>query len=160
MTYRSDRQIIEAIVPIRLLYTTVINGADLEDAGNEQVRQWLVNAGAAICRGMPIDKAASLSRRAERICREAEAPFRKAEARVSKFGLAVYYVLARLRDQGFFVLEDGSDLDKAVDALLSPEGSIAEAANTEAVDASAEKAARKMFAALQVEGLYRGAVWA
>lgn len=160
MTYRSDRQIIEAIVPVRLLYTVVVNGADLEDAGNEQVRTWLVNAGADICRGMPVDKAASLSRRAERICREAEAPFRKAEAKVSKFGLCVYYVLSALRDQGFFAMVDGSDLDKAVEALLSPEGSIVEAANVEAIDASAMKQARKMFDALLSEGIYRGAVWA
>lgn len=159
MTYRSDRQIIEAIVPVRLLYTVVISGADLIDEGNEQVRTWLVNAGAGICRGMPVKKAASLSRRAERICQDVEAPFRKAEAKVSKFGLAVYHVLAVLRDQGFFGIPDGSDLDKAVDALLSPEGSIAEAAEVEAIDASAAKSARKMLAALQAEGLYRGAVW-
>jgi len=124
MTYRSDRQIVEAIVPIRLLYTVVIAGADLEDAGNEQVRTWLVNAGADVCRG-----------------------------------LAVYHVLSALRDQGFFLIVDGSDLDKATEALLSPEGSIAEAAGVEAIDASAAKAARKMLAALQAEGLYRGAVW-
>lgn len=159
MTYRSDRQIIEAIVPVRLLYTVVVNGTDLEDAGNEQVRTWLVNAGADVCRGMVVDKAASLSRRAERICREAEMPFRKAEAKVSKFGLCVYHVLAALRDQGFFLIEDGTDLDKAVEALLSPEGSIAEAAGVDAIDASAAKSARKMLAALQAEGLYRGATW-
>lgn len=160
MTYRSDRQIIEAMVPIRLLYTIVVNGADLEDEGNEQVRRWLVDAGAAIVRGMPLDKAVKLSKRAERVCREVEAPFRKAEAKVSKFGLSAYYVLSALRDQGYFVIADGSDLDKAVEALLSPEGSIVEAANTLAIDASAMKQGRKLFDALVGEGLYRGAVWA
>lgn len=160
MTYRSDRQITESLVPIKLLYTVVVNGADLSDPGNEAVRNQLVAAGADICRNLPAGKAVSLCRRAERIASLAEAPFRKAETKVSKFGLCVYYALDRLRDQGYFHIEDGTPLDLAVSALLSEDGSITEAANVEAIDSSARKQARKLFDSLQASGLYREAVWA
>lgn len=159
MTYRSDRQITEELVPIKLLYTVVVNGADPDDPDVEAVRQLLVQAAIDILAGLMPDKMVQISRRAERIASAAEAPFRRAEARVAKFGLSVYYALDQLRYQGMFAVPDGSPLEAALEALLHPDGSITEAANIDAVDASAQKQGKHILTALQSEGLFRGAEW-
>lgn len=153
--YRSDRELVESILPIHLLYITVVEGADLDDPDIQAIRQLIVDAGADICANHDAKTIGKINRRAARVCTEVLAPFRKAEAKVSKFGLVVYYVLEHLRDWGYFHIEDGSALDRAVASLLHEDGSIVAAANVDEIDRSAQKQARKVLSVLQGRGLYQ-----
>lgn len=85
-------------------------------------------------------------------------PFMDAEERVSKFGLAVYYMLRNLMEQGLFEIEEGSKAEKAMEAVLN---GLAEYTTLEfaKMDKSAFKAGRKMLERLQAEGYYRDAKW-
>lgn len=159
MTYRSDRQIAEALLPVQLLYTVVDAGAEAADPEAQQVMKWLAEAGADIATGLEPKKYLSIMRRINRVHDDVLEPFKRANAALSKVGLCVYYLLERLRDCGYFHIEDGTPLDLAVAALLSEEGSIAKMANVEAIDSSARKQARRMFNAIKVEGFYREATW-
>lgn len=159
MTYRSDRQIAEALLPVTLLHTVVHDGADLDDTLIKQVLTWLTEAGTEVCAGLTPQKATAIMRRVDRIHNHLIDPFKKAEAPLAKVGLTVYYLLERLRDCGYFRLEDGTSLDKAIAAILDEGGTLAQLANVEAADKSAQKQARKLLDALKTDGLYREAIW-
>lgn len=159
VTYRSDRQIAEAYLPIALLHTVVHDGADLSEPFNQQVLGWLTEAGIAALDGVASERRVKLMRRAGRIHNALIEPFRKAEASLAKVGLTVYYVLEQLRDCGYFVVEDGTPLDQAVNAMLAEDGTLTQLANIPAADQSAQKQARKLFDAIKAEGLYREATW-
>lgn len=100
---------------------------------------------------IPPDREAKINRRAIRILNTIVRPFEVAEAPVAKFGLCLYYCLRELVDEGRFVIDNGSALDKFVECLLSDDGSLVELANIQKLDSSAQKASRKMMETLRKE---------
>jgi len=160
MSYRSDRQIVESLIPVRLWATVIAEGIDKPDGDDARtLLSWLAQAQEEIIAGMQVKKSDALVRRARRAVEMAKAPFVEANAAVAKFGLCVFYLLDCLRRNGVFGLVDDSSLDKAVTAILAPEGTVTEFANIPKVDASAIKQARKMLETLQGEGYFRGVAW-
>lgn len=161
LAYRSDRQIIQDLLPVRLFAIVIAEGIDQPDGDDARtLLGWLAQAQEDVLAGIDPRKAESLLRRARRAVEAAKKPFVDANAAVAKFGLCVFYLLDCLRQNGAFGLVDDSPLDNAVTAILSPDGTVTEYANIPKIDASAQKAARKMLEGLQAEGYFRGVVWA
>ncbi|WPE19889.1 hypothetical protein [Shinella zoogloeoides] len=161
MQYRSDRQIVESLLPVRLWATVIAEGIDQPDSEDARtLLTCLAHAQEEVVAGLSPRKAEAIVRRARRAVEIAKEPFVEAKAAVAKFGLCVFYFLDCLRKNGAFGLVDGSPLDSAVTAILAPEGTLTEFANIPKVDASAQKQARHMLTALQREGYFAQVVWA
>ncbi len=160
MTYHSDRQLTEALIPVRFFGDILWHGLADREADDAVVLLSLVNrAERDALAGVDERRAAKIIRRSWRVNEAVVKPFKDAETHVAKYGLVTYYVLRRLVDAGRLVIADDSALDIIQTALLSPEGTLSEFANIEKIDASAQKQARKVFATLQTEGLFQGVVW-
>lgn len=160
MNYRSDRQIVESLLPVRLWAVVIAEGIDKPDGEDAQtLLSWLALAQQEIVAALPPKKAEAIVRRALRMVAAAKEPFVEANAAVAKFGLCVFYLLDCLRRNGRFGLDEESALDKATTAILAPEGTVTEYANIEKVDASAQKQARHMLQTFQAEGYFKGVVW-
>lgn len=159
MTYRSDRDITQELMPIRFFGSVVEHGADREHTDVDRFRSIFRQAEFDVVGNLPEKKKQAILRRSWRIHDDVIKPYRDAQIAVAKFGLIVFYVLDKLRQQGLFHLVDGSPLDTAVSALLSEEGTLVQFANITKIDQSAQKQARRMLAQLQENGLYLGATW-
>lgn len=160
MTYRSDRQIVQELLPVRLFAVVIAEG--INDPNGDDARELLAllkQAQEEALAGLAPSKADAIVRRAKRAVDVAKKPFVDANAAVAKFGLVVFYLLDFLRQGGAFGLVDDSPLDTAVSAILAPEGTITEFANIEKIDASAKKQARRMLAELQADGYFQGYQW-
>ena len=160
MTYRSDRHITESLIPVRLFWSILWHG--LDDRQSEDGKALLALIGQAerdAVSGLDSKRSEKLIRRSLRINACLVKPFQEAQAHVAKFGLVAYYTLRRLVEAGAVHIADGSALDQVSEALLSDEGTLVEFANIDRVDASAKKQARRMLAALQEEGLFKGVAW-
>lgn len=160
MNYRSDRQIVQELLPVRLFAVVIAEGIDKPDGDDARtLLSWLRQAQDEILAGLEPKKSEALLRRVRRAVEVAKKPFVEANAAVAKFGLCVFYLLDCLRRNGVFGLVDDSSLDKAITAILAPEGTVTEFANIPKVDASAQKQARHMLHSLQAEGYFRGVAW-
>lgn len=160
MTYRSDRQIVEELLPVRLFAVVILEGIDQPEGEDARLLlSWLRNAQEELLAGLSPKKADALIRRTRRAVEVAKRPFVEANAAVAKFGLSIFYLLDCLRRNGVFTMVDDSGLDKAVSAILAPEGTVTELANKPKVDASAQKNGRHMLQAMQAEGYFRGVAW-
>lgn len=156
MAYRSDRHVVEATLPSSFFWEVMVNGvADRHAPDHSQVIAWLDEATEAEVAGLPADRRSKILRRSQRIYHQALAEFRRQEMEAGKFGLVAFYLFDQLRDAGLFTLVDGSPLDRALEALLP---AIAEWTAIPAVDASAQKQARRLLQLLQGEGYYREAL--
>lgn len=139
MTYRNERQLTLDLTIIHACRMLIVDGMDGD------TREYLdLLASATVELQLPPDKADKINRRSLRLLRDMVEPFRVGEASVAKFGLALFYVMRELIDDGRFVIGDGSALDRFCEMLLSDEGSLVELANIDRVDASAIKQSRKM----------------
>ncbi|NEI71030.1 hypothetical protein GR212_15735 [Rhizobium lusitanum] len=160
MSYRSDRQIVQELLPVRLFAVVIAEGIDKPDSQDARTLiLWLRQAQDEILNGLDPRKAAAILRRVLRAVDMAKKPFVEANAAVAKFGLCVFYLLDCLRQNGAFGLVDESALDNVVSAVLAPDGTVTDYANIPKVDASAQKQARKMLEAFQAEGYFRGVSW-
>ena len=156
MTYRSDRQITEATLPSSFFWAVMVNGVADRDAPDHAVVIALLDeATEAELAGLTFEHRSKILRRSKRIFDQALAEFRKQEIEAGKFGLIAFYLFDVLREAGLFTLVDGSPLDQALEALLP---AIAEWTAVPAVDASAQKQARRLLGMLQREGYYREAI--
>ena len=139
MTYRNDKTLTFELLVNHAFRTLVLEGMSTPDPALITI----LDSALVECR-IPVDKAAKVNRRAIRLLNAIVKPFEEAGASVAKFGLTFYYVLREFVDEGRFVIEDGSSLDKFCEMLLSDEGSLVELANIAKVDSSAMKQAKKM----------------
>lgn len=158
MAYRSDRHIVESLIPIRLLLSVVHFGMAEGSAEAVQLTAWLKAAEAEHLSGRIDAEVRRLARRSWTIYDRVMAPFLEDETSCAKFGLIVFYLLAELEEQGIPLFAAGSSFDLAQQALYGAEGTITEMANIAAVDASAQKQARRVLRTLQDEGYFREAV--
>lgn len=158
--YRSDRQIVQDLLPIRLFGAVIVHGIDdPEGPVGKTILGWLRDAETAVIDGLPAKKADSLCRRSWRLHDVILKPFEDSKAAVAKFGLVAFYVLDNIRRHGQLKFDEGGPLDNAISAILSEEGTITEFANIERVDESARKQARKVFLQIQAEGFFPGMAW-
>jgi len=159
MAYRSDRHIVEALLPVRFLASVVHYGvADPAADDAQQLITWLKEAEREIVAGRSDKEAFKLARRSWSAYDHAMAPYLKEEASCAKFGLIVFYLLALLEEQEVYLFTPGSPFDQAQQALYGPEGTIVELANIDAVDVSAQKQARRLLRSLQDMGYFPEAV--
>lgn len=160
MTYRSDRQLTEELIPVRLFGSILWHGlTNHTDPESIVLLNWVRQAEAAVIAGLDDKHAGKVVRRSWRVNDAVIKPYQNAEAHVAKFGLVAYYVLRRLIEAGATTIVDDTPLDWIQAALLFEDGTLVEFANIERIDTSAQKQARKMFATIQGEGLFREVVW-
>lgn len=158
--YRSDRQVTEDLIPVRFFGSILWHGLPSHEEREAIVLFGLVRrAEEEATADLDEKRKQKLIRRSWRVNDAILKPFMDAEAHVAKFGLITYYVLRRLVDAGRLEIVDGTPLDVIQTALLNEDGTLFEFANIKKIDDSAQKAARKVFAALQSEGLFPGMAW-
>lgn len=160
MTYVSDRQLTESLIPVRFFGSILWHGLPNHSDDDAVVLLGLVRrAEEQATEGLDEKRKQKVIRRSWRINDTILKPFMEAKAHVAKFGLIAYYVLRRLVDAGRLEIVDGSALDVIQTALLNENGTLYEFANIEKIDESAQKQARRVFALLQAEGLFQGVAW-
>lgn len=159
MTYRSDRDITQDLMPVRFFGSVIHHGADPNQTDVKEFMSIFRQAENEIVGNLPEKKKQAILRRSWRIHDEIIKPYQDAQTAVAKFGLIVFYVLDKLREQRLFTLVDGSPLDVALSAILDEDGTLVQFANIKKIDDSAQKAARKMLSQLQANGLYLRAIW-
>jgi hypothetical protein len=159
-SYRSDRQIVQDLLPIRLFGAVIIHGID-EPEGDvaKEVLALLRDAEADVIRSVLPKKVDAILRRSWRLHDAILKPFQDSKAAVAKFGLVVFYVLDNIRRHGQLNFPEGGPLDSAITAILAEDGTISEFANVKPIDDSAQKQARKVFALIQAEGFFPGMAW-
>jgi len=96
---------------------------------------------------------ANLMRRAIRLHNQVTAGYRKERVRVEKMGLIALYSLQMVLDADYLVLEEGSDLSEAINAIMR---GLTDAFSEEKLDASAQKQAAKLLSHLQELGYFYG----
>jgi hypothetical protein len=154
--YRSDRQITEATLPSSFFWSVMVNGvADPDAPHNAAIIALLDEAMEAELVGLTSEQRGKILRRSRRIYQEAVTEFERQQIEAGKFGLVVFYLFQMLRDQGLFRLAEGGPLDRALEEILP---AVAEWTAVAAVDASAQKQARRLLKLLQGEGYFREAV--
>jgi phosphoribosylamine-glycine ligase len=157
--YRSDRQITEALLPVRMLSSVVHFGAvDRQDPEAQQVLAWLKAAELDLLDGRADRERVKIARRSWSAYDRAIKPYLDSETACAKFGLIVFYLLAELEAQEIYLFEPSSAFDQAQRAIYSEEGSIVEIAGTDAIDSSAQKQARRLLRQLQEDGFFREAI--
>lgn len=160
MSYKTDREYIQDLLPVRMFGAVILHGIDdPKGATALQIMKWLKDAEDDVLVGVNAKKADGLKRRAWRLHDVILKPFRQEETAVSKFALIVFYVLDHVRKHGQLNITEGGPLDLAISSVLAEDGTVVEQANIEKVDNSAQKQARKLFALIQNEGYYRGLSW-
>jgi hypothetical protein len=135
------------------------DGTDMETDESKALTALFLEAEKDVTSSLVEKKKQAILRRSWRIHDDIVKPFKDEKASVAKFALIIFYVLDKLREQGFFHLVEGSPLDVAIEAILHPDGTVVEYANIKKIDDSARKAAAKVLAQLQANDLYAGASW-
>jgi len=154
--FRTDRQVVEATLPSSLFWSVMVHGVADPDAGdNPKVICLLDQATEEAVANLTPEHRSKILRRASRLYQVALEDFQKQGIEAGKFGLIVFYLFDALRNAGLFELVDGSPLDQALEVLLP---AVAEWTAVPAVDASAQKQARRLLKLLQDEGYFRECV--
>lgn len=160
MVYRSDRDIVQDLLPIRIFTAVITHGIDDPEGDTaKQILTWLGEAESEALLDVDGRKADQLCRRSWRLHAKILEPFVAGKVAVAKFALVAFYVLDTIRRQGKLQYREDGPLDRAIGAILAEDGTVTEFANIKKIDESAQKQARKMFSLLQDEGYYRGLVW-
>lgn len=106
-----------------------------------------------VLRGHEPRKKDYLMRRACRVHNVVTASYRDERIRVEKMGMMALYCLQRVLEADYLVLEEGSNLAAAIEAVVRGlEDSFVE----EKLDASARKQALKLLQTMQDEGYFVG----
>lgn len=158
--YANARRLTEYLIGLESMRLVIYYGVhDHSEGDTPEIKALLDNAiNEAIPVGTEKDRYKQRRRGAMLVRNVMVKPFMDAEEKVSKFGLAVYYMLRNLMEQGLFVIEEGSSAERAMEAVLN---GLAEYTTLEyaRMDKSAFKAGRRMLERLQAEGYFREARW-
>lgn len=158
--YRNERRLIEHLICLEAMKLVVVYGVEDQENGRtiDVISRLETSISSAIPNGVS-SKADSINRRVKSVTHDVMMkPFVDGGEMVSKFGLAVYYLIINLMDQGIFILEDDSEEMEAIDFILA---SLSEYTTKEFVkfDRSAFRAGRRMLDRLNAAGYYKGAKW-
>lgn len=158
--YANQRRLTEYLIGLESMRLVIYYGVHDQSTGDTPATKALLDSAIneAIPVGMPADRFKARVRAVKVVRNVMAKPFMDNEEYVSKFGLAVYYMLRNLMEQGLFVIKEGSNADKAMSAVLA---ALSDWTTLEwsKLDKSAFKAGRRMLERLQAEGYYREARW-
>ena len=147
--------IVERLIPVHLVYAVVWHGvADRTQSDHAAVLALLDRAVAEELVGLPGHRIDSIKRHAKRAAETLLGPYIEEQTSCAKFGLTVFYAVRSLIDAGAYELVGGA-FSEAMDAVLNPDGTVTEFANVGAIDASAQKQARKLVRAMQALGYFK-----
>jgi hypothetical protein len=148
----TDRQRIEQLF-FPLVFKSILESAGQRDAGYDACIRALDAAAATILRREDQKRRAALMRRVMRLHDTATEPDRKGGVSILKIGMTIYYVLQAVLRSGYLELEEGSDLARAISAIIE---NFDDAFGEKKLDASAQKQARRMMEVLNREGYFHG----
>ena len=150
----NDRQRTEAII-FPVFFQNVlrygVNDKSTEDYMKAMLK--LQQAIDLVLKGCDQRRRDNLMRRACRIHNEVTESYRREHVRVEKMGLMALYALQRVLDEDYLVLEAGSDLAQAIEAIV--EG-LQDAFDEAKLDASARKQSLKLLGHMQFLGYFVG----
>ncbi len=150
----NDRQRVEALLLPQMLLAVLLAGVNDPNAPEAVEAANLLNAAQGEpLRGLVPERAEKLVRRVCRLHLEITAPYRTDGARMDKLGAAVLYMLQRILDADYLVLYEGSNMQRALDLMVP---ALAHVFDVERLDASAQKAGRRMLEHAQRLGYFEG----
>lgn len=150
----NDRQRVEAIF-FPVFFQQVLR-CGVNDKGSDDYRACMLQLQQAIDAalvGCDEKRVGNLMRRVIRVHNDVTEPYRRENVRVEKMGLMALYCLQMVLDADYLVLEEGSDLAEAINAIMR---GLADAFKEEKLDASAQKQAGRMLSHLQQLGYFDG----
>jgi hypothetical protein len=143
---------VELALPIMVALDVLLNGVEDQDSDYEATRAALKEAITEVLADCTDRKHDSLLRRCERLHMEIFAPCMVEGSQVAKTGLVLYHLLRIMTDADYLVIDQVSAFGRALDLLLP---ALQDAADEPALNASAEKQARKALRALQQRGYFQ-----
>ena len=150
----NDRQRVEAMLFPVFLQQVLRCGVN--DQGSDDFRSCMLHLQQAITaalEGCDQKKRDHLMRRVCRVHNDVTARYRADHIRVDKMGLMTLYCLQAVLDADYLLLEEGSNLSEAINAIVR---GLEDAFAEERLDASAQKQAAKMLGHLQELGYFYG----
>lgn len=142
------------MLPAQVMLSVMLAGVDDPNhPAAVETNKLLIDAADEPVKGLHPQERSKIIRRMFRVHQEVTEPYRKQNARVDKMGLIAFYWLKALTDSEFLVMYEGSAMGKAMELMLP---ALEHAAAQDALDSSAQKAARKFLAHLQELGYYAG----
>lgn len=151
-----SRTIVGRLLPVHLTFAAVFHGVKDHTAPvHAKVLGLLDRAVAEEVEGLPAHQVESVKRHAKRAAETLLAPFVKAQMPCAKFGLIVFYAINELIEAGAYQRFEGA-FEEALAELLDDDSTLAEFANVDGIDASAQKQARKLIRAMQGLGYFTG----
>lgn len=149
----NDRQRVEALIFPTFFLQVIRCGVREKDADYERCKGYLAEALEEALRGCDDKRRAQILRRTARLHDALTEEYRRAGQQVDKIGLTVLYTLQAVLDADYLVLEEGSRLAAAIDAIVQALG---EALDEPKLVASARKQAARMLAHMQRLGVFEG----
>lgn len=151
MSYRSDRQRVEALILPQMLLgvlLTGVNDPDLPDA--KDAKKNLLEASQEAFSDLREPQRSKIIRRAHRVHLEVMAPYEKQGQRMDKIGLIVFFLLKAITECDYMQIGEGP-MQRGVDLMLV---ALEPAAEITPMLESAKKQARKLLDHLQRLGYY------
>ncbi len=147
----NDRQRVELSLPIHMMLTVLITGANNPQADEVvEARLLLLEAAIEPLSGLPPEHRLKLVRRIKRLHRDIMAPYSREETKAAQVGLAAFYMLQAIADSGFLIVGEDSKLAKALELMLP---AIERQIDAD-IEAIAQKQARDCLMRLQSLGYY------
>lgn len=149
----TDRQRVEILL-FPLFFANILEcGVKDKDEEYDRCQLYLDEAILEALKGCDDKRVASLKRRAARAHNAITADYIKNKAHVDKIGLVAIYTLQAILDADYLVLDEGSKLSAAIEAIIA---ALSHAFAEARLDASARKHAGKMLSQLQAMDYFPG----
>ena len=152
MTYLSDRQRVEISLPPQVMMGVLFAGVERHDADFERAVALLKTAAREPLEDLPERHSRKILERTRRVHNDILGPYHGEGQDVAKFGLITFYWIQAMVESGYFVFAEGSAIDEAMALFIR---AIEHRAQVPAIDASAQKQARKLIRSLHALGYYR-----
>lgn len=148
-----SRRVELLIFPTVFLNVLECGVADKEAEDYKRCGQCLVDANREILAGLDQRRYDAIQRRVIRLHDALTAPYRVNGARVDKTAMTFLYALQSVLDADYLVLHEGSQLARAINAIIE---AIQDAFGEPRLEASARKQAAKVIEHMQRLGLFNG----
>lgn len=148
------RHIAERLALIRLAIATIYHGMAQNDRERIAVLAILEEAQDHELGKLPREKRESARRYAHRTAELILAPCIDQGMSCAKFGLATYYAINMLAEDGLYDIGTNPAFEQAMTAIISEDGTVTEFANIPQLDKSAQKQARRIVIALNSLGYF------
>lgn len=151
----TDRKRTEAIFfPLTMMNIVESGARDKSEEDFKVIRQYFIDACDEVMRGCDERKMVYIMRRAVKLHGRVMKDFIKGDTRTDKVGIVVMMILQAALESDYLVLDEGSKMSIAADAIIA---GLQDAMEQDRLLASAKKQAVKTLRALQSEGYFEGA---